>query len=263
MEKALSILLLLIFINLFSQQKISGKVVTEENNLAAVLVMNMNSHKTTYTDISGNFSIDAHENDEVRFIKEGYYRADKIIKHQNLNSQMFVTLLRMETLIPEVNIKYKPTGNLKKDSEHFDDSKKVAALKSSMRVYMKSELNEPLPKNEIPKMFQGYDFQAGQVDVISVLGAAIGLITKSTQPKITTPNFYETQDFLNRIKKEVDLSFLKKYGMDEERIDHFLQYAEKVNQLSKKNRKVFESSAIEYQLKIAFVEYSKLNKLSK
>lgn len=231
--------------------------------VTSVLVANISNDKKTYSNSSGEFTIEANLNDEIRFIKEGYYRIDKIIKGENLNSQMWITLLRIEILIPEVNIKYKPTGNLKKDSEHFDDSKKVAALKSSMRVYMKSELSEPLPKNEIPKMFQGYDFQAGQVDVISVLGAAIGLITKSTQPKITTPNFYETQDFLNRIKKEVDLSFLKKYGMDEERIDHFLQYAEKVNQLSKKNRKVFESSAIEYQLKIAFVEYSKLNKLSK
>lgn len=235
-----------------------------ENDMivTSVLVVNISNDIKTYSNSSGDFSIEAQENDEIRFIKEGFYRTDKIVKKENLNTPMSVTLLRAETLIPEVHIEYKPTGNLKKDSKYFDDSKKVASLKSSIRAYMESELNEPLPKNEIPKTFQGHDFKAGQVDIIAALGAAIGLVKKVKGPKITTPNFLETQNFLNRIKNEVDLSYFTKFGMDEERIDHFLQYAEKVNHLSKKYRKDFEPSEVEYQLRIAFTEYSKLNKLS-
>lgn len=53
----------------------------------------------------------------------------------------------------------------------------------------------------------------------------------------------------------------KKYGMDEERIDHFLAYAEKVNHLSKKYRKDFNAATILGELQTAFAEYSKLNKL--
>lgn len=64
------------------------------------------------------------------------------------------------------------------------------------------------------------------------------------------------------MKKEIDLTFLTKYGMNEEGIDHFLYYAERVNHLSKRFRKTFKPLEIEYELKTAFVEYSKLNKLS-
>lgn len=54
----------------------------------------------------------------------------------------------------------------------------------------------------------------------------------------------------------------EKYGMDEEKIDYFLAYAEKVNHLSKKYRKDFNAATILSELQNAFVEYSKLNKLS-
>lgn len=127
---------------------------------------------------------------------------------------------------------------------------------------MKSELNEPLPKSEVPKSFQGHNFYEGQVDVVEVLGAVIGLIKKATGTKITTPNYVETQDFLAKVKTDVDLSMFKKYGMNEERIDHFLVYAEKVNHLSKKYRKDFNAATILSELQTAFAEYSKLNKLS-
>ena len=49
--------------------------------------------------------------------------------------------------------------------------------------------------------------------------------------------------------------------MSEERIDHFLTYAEKVNHLSKKYRKDFNAATILSELQTAFAEYSKLNKL--
>ncbi|PZU26704.1 MAG: hypothetical protein DI622_00240, partial [Chryseobacterium sp.] len=89
-----------------------------------------------------------------------------------------------------------------------------------------------------------------------------GLAKKATKPKITKPNFYETQNFLQRIKNEVDLSFLEKYGMDEEQVDKFLVYAEKIKMLSKRYRKDFKQGAIYYELRAAFAEYQKINKLS-
>lgn len=127
---------------------------------------------------------------------------------------------------------------------------------------MKSELNEPLPKNEVPKSFQGHNFYEGQVDIIKVLATAVGLVKKAKSSKITAPNYVETQNFLAKVKTDIDLTMFKKYGMDEEKIDHFLAYAEQINHLSKKYRKDFNAATILSELQTAFVEYSKLNKLS-
>ncbi|WP_139420461.1 hypothetical protein [Chryseobacterium mulctrae] len=263
--KFLILIALLLVIFTFSQQNISGKIVDEDhNNLTGVLVFNITKNTKVYSNISGDYFIEAQENDEVKFIKQGFYRIDKIIKKETFNSPLEIQLVRVETLIQEVEINYKPTGNLGKDSKHLEDSKKVAALQSSINDYMKSELNEPLPKNEISKSFRVHDFQAGHVSVnlLTIFGEVGGLIKKATGSKITTPNYVETQHFLARVKAEVDLSIFKKFGMDEEKIDHFLAYAEKVNHLSKKYRKDFNTATILSELQSAFVEYSKLNKLS-
>lgn len=263
--KFLMLIALLLMIFAFSQQNISGKIVDEDNNsLNVVLVFNITKNIKTYSNISGDFSIEARENDELRFIKEGFYRIDKIIKKEAFNSQIEIELIRAETLIQEVKIGYKPSGNLAKDSKNLDDSKKLASLKSSINEYMKSELNEPLPKNEVPKSFQGHDFKAGHVslDIFETIATIVFLTKKGSITKITTPNYVETQNFLSRVKSEIDLTMFKKYGMDEEKIDHFLTYAEKVNHLSKKYRKDFNAATILSELQTAFVEYSKLNKLS-
>jgi hypothetical protein len=265
-HKLITVVALLTIIFTFSQQNILGKIVDEDHNdLSAVLIFNTTQNIKTYSNISGEFSIEAEENDEVKFIKEGFYRIDKIIKKGTFNSQLQIQLVRAETLIQEVKIEHKPSGDLAKDSKRLEDPKKVASLKSELNEYMRSELNEPLPKNEISKTFKGHDFQAGHasVNLLTIFGEVSGLIKKATGSQITTPNYVETQNFLARVKAEVNLSIFKKYGMDEEKIDYFLAYAEKVDHLSKKYRKDFNAAIILSELQNAFIEYSKLNKLSK
>lgn len=260
--KSLMLLLFFAVSQVFGQQKVSGRITDEQQmNMSTVSVLNITKNIRTVSDVSGNFTIEADENDELRFVKESYYRTDKIIKKESFTNAMNVMLLRAETLIPEVKIEYKPTGNLEKDNQHMNDSKKVAKLKSSMEEYIKAPMSEPLPKSEIPKTFQGHDFNAGHVNLFKVAEEAVRLIKKASAPKITAPTFRETQDFLKRIKNEIDLSFLKQYSMNEEGIDHFLYYAESANHLSKRFRKTFKPTEIEYELRGAFKEYSKVNKL--
>ncbi|MDW9383029.1 hypothetical protein [Chryseobacterium sp. JV558] len=245
-----------------AQQKISGRVITGNDlDVAPVLIVNISAGKSMLSDMSGKFEIEAKENDEIRFVKEGYYRADKKITGEDFNSPMNIILKKMEIQIPEVRIKYKPTGNLAKYNQHLNESRKIQSLKSDMEDYMKSPLIQPLPNNTLSKTFTGHDFNAGQVNVLGVLSAVAGLVKKTTKPKITKANYNETQDFLRRVRNEINLNFLKKYGMDEEQIDTFLIYAEKTRLLAKRYRKDFQISVVEYELKVAFGEYSKMNKL--
>lgn len=262
--KFLIVIALLQIFFTFSQQQVSGEIIDEDKNaLRNVLIFNTTKNIKTYSNISGEFSIEADENDEIKFMKEGFYRIDKMIKKETFNSHLQVQLTRAEALIEEVKIDHKPSGDLANDSKRLDDSKKIASLKSSLNEYMKSELKEPLPKNEISKTFKGHDFQAGHasVNLLTIFGEVSGLIKKATGPQITTPNYIETQNFLAIVKAEVNLTMFENYGMDEEKIDHFLVYAETVNHLSKKHRKNFNAAIILSELQNAFVEYSKLNKL--
>lgn len=177
--KSLIIVFSFIVAQISGQQKVFGKITDDQQlGLNAVLVLNVTKNIRSASDISGNFTIEAEKNDEVRFIKESYYRTDKIIKKESFNHQMNVVLLRVETLIPEVKIEYKPSGNLERDNKHMSDSRKVAKLKSSMEEYIKAPMSVPIPKNEVPKTFQGHDFNAGQVNVIKVIGEAVRLIKK-------------------------------------------------------------------------------------
>ncbi|AZA53211.1 hypothetical protein [Chryseobacterium sp. G0201] len=262
MKKTLFLIFMFLFESIFSQQKITGKVVDENNiNLNSVLIVNISSNKSAHSDSSGQFMIEAQENDEVRFVKDGYYRTDKKITNGNINTPFNVTLLRAETLIPEVKITYKPTGNLEKDSKYFDGSRKIASLNSTMEKYMKSPLNEALPDNSISKTFKGHDFSAGQVDMVKLIGSAIGLVKKATQPKITKPDYFESRNFINKLKTEIDLGFLKQYGMTEEQIDKFLLYANDTRGLAKNYRKDFNKQTVETELRIAFALYKKTEKV--
>ncbi len=247
---------------LWAQQKISGKVITgNDQDLVPVLIVNISGGKSILSDMSGKFEIEAKENDEIRFVKEGYYRIDKKITREEMNSPLNIILKRMEIQIPEVKISYKPTGNLAKDNQHLNESRKLQSLKSDLDDYMKSPLTQALPNNTISKTFTGHDFNVGQVNLFGVFNAVSGLVKKATKPKITKANYNETQDFLRRVRNEINLNFLKKYGMDDEQIDAFLLYADKTRSLAKRYRKDFEMSTVEYELKIAFGEYSKMNKL--
>jgi len=263
MKTILSLLFCFIGTVIFAQQKISGLISDEQNiNISKVLVINISKNTNIYSDSSGKFTIEADLGDEIRFVKENFYRSQIHVSEENIKADINISLKRLEILIPEVRIEYKLTGDIKKDSKYLNDSRKVASLKSSMESYMKSPMTEVVPQSTVPKSFAGHDFNAGQADLLKVIGGIIGLVTKSTRPKITKPNFYETQNFLQRVKNEVDLNFLKKYGMDEEQIDKFLAYAEKLRMLSKRYRKDFKAGAISYELQSVFTGYQKINKLS-
>ncbi|MDC8101897.1 hypothetical protein [Chryseobacterium rhizosphaerae] len=247
---------------LFSQQSITGQITDGSTiHVNPVLIINISAQKSSLSTMSGKFTIDASENDEVRFVKEGYYRFEKKITKEDLASPLHIILKRMEIQIPEVEIVYKPTGNLAKDSKYLSESGKLKALKSDITMYMKSPLNEPIPDHTISKTFTGHDFNAGQVNVAGVFKAISGIIKKASKPKITKADYNETQNFLTRVKSEINLDFLKKYGMDEEQIDRFLLYANKTRMLAKNYRKDFQNDVVEYEIKVAFGEYRKLHKL--
>ena len=260
--KLFFLIFLIISISVFSQEYIFGKVSSEfGSELLDVVIINTRTDEKILTDKDGNYMIAAKTSDELRFVKSGYERNLVKISQENYSKPLNILLEKSPFLIPEIELGFTPTGNLKKDSKSLDPPKKVVALNSSLDSYMTKPLSEVSPKLTTPSAFKTHDFNAGQGSILGAIVAVVGLINKATKEPLTKANYAETQQFLNRIKLEMDLSFYTKQGWDEEEIDRFLIYADQSYELSKKYRKNFDVFKIDEAMKLAFKEYAKTRKI--
>ena len=261
-RKLLFIALLVCSFSVFSQEYIFGKVKSEfGNELFETVVINTRTDEKVLTDKDGNYMIYAKPTDQLRFVKSGYERTDVKITIQNYSSPLNVSLSKSPFIIPEVEIAFHPTGNLKKDSRALDQPKKVVALNSSLNSYMMTPLTEVAPKLSTPSAFAQPNYNAGQVNILGLASAVSSLFNKATQQPLTKPNYSETQDFYRRIKTTMDLSFYFNQGWDEEEIDRFLIYADQTYSLAKKYRNNFNITAISWDMKLAYKEYIKTRKV--
>lgn len=134
------LLLVLSFSTTLFSQKVSGTVTDEDQNpIPAVLVFNMNTEQKVYTNLNGEFSIDANAKDELRFIRQGFERSSKMVNQQDLYSPFTIIIIRTSQEIEEVEIAYQPTGDLEKDAKNYGDTKPVVKLKSETVKYIRSE----------------------------------------------------------------------------------------------------------------------------
>ena len=105
-SKLLFILSLFFFVSINAQDYIFGKVTTEENaEMSDVTVINIRTDERVTTNRDGHFMISGRQGDNLRFIKIGYERANINVTKENIVSPVNVKLIRMATLIEEVEIK--------------------------------------------------------------------------------------------------------------------------------------------------------------
>ncbi len=259
MKTKLLFLLSLVFpVFAFAQSYAFGNVAAEENEKAPnVVVINMRTGEKILTDTDGYFMIAAKSTDELRFVKSGFDRVDLHLSAKNFSEPIAIVLQRVPYTIPEVEIAFQASGDIKKDTKLLDPPKKVVALNAAMSDYMKSPQQTPLPVLKTPSAFEPQSVNAVQVNPFALIGAVIKLIKKSSEPTKTTANYAETQQFFREVKSQTNLQIFVDRGMTEEDIDRFLIYADNSMALAKKYRKNFNAQAIENELKLAYVNYSK------
>ncbi|MBW8524614.1 carboxypeptidase-like regulatory domain-containing protein [Chryseobacterium chendengshani] len=182
--KLLFILSLFFFVNINAQNFIFGKVISEENiELYDVTVINIRTDERVTTNQDGHFMISGRQDDNLRFIKIGYERANTIVTKDNINSPINIKLLRTAKLIDEVEIKKLLTGDLKIDTKTLNPPKKVEKLKSDLAVYIKQK-SDPRILAARPGEFvqpKGQGFSIGKVkdkwedvDLMGYLTMALG-----------------------------------------------------------------------------------------
>lgn len=112
LKKFLLFYFICISVFVFSQT-ISGVVVSEESaRVPKTLIININSDQKVWSNELGEFSINAKNGDEIRFVKENYER-EKIIINNNLYLTIRLAKIPME--IEEVQIENKNIAAAKKE----------------------------------------------------------------------------------------------------------------------------------------------------
>lgn len=260
--KLLILLFSVLSLQTSAQQYIFGKVSSEfGSELQSVIIINTRTDEKVVSDKDGNYMIAAKPFDELRYVKTGYERNSEKIAADHFSRPLNMILAQAPYEIPEIELVFNPTGNLRKDVKSLDPPRRVMALNSDLNKYMMTPSTIVTPRLTIPSAFAPPNYNAGQADLIGLASALSGLLGKATSKGPTTANYAETQEFYRRIKNTMNFTFYTSQGWTEEDIDRFLIYADDNYSLAKKYRKSFDLLAIDAAMKMAYKEYIKTHKV--
>ncbi len=265
MLRSLLFLLIFLFFSLCSaQQKFLIGTVTSDTGvrLPETTVINMRTEESVLTDEYGAFILNSLPSDEIRFLRNGFERKSIRLSQDDFTRHFNMRMIPEEQLIPEVQLGFKPTGNLKKDVRLLDRpyARKVASLNRSMGAYMQTPPSEVLPVNKMPETFTLQQAKVNNFDLIRLAGAIGGLFKKAAGPAHTAPNYAEREAFYRKVKNSLDLDYFKNMGLEDFEFDKFLAFVDIKHDLAKKFRNNFNRSEIEYLMRSEAVDYIKAKK---
>lgn len=214
------LLFLLIFQYFFSQQ-VSGTITDEEENaLPAVMVFNMKTEKFVYTSISGEFTIEASLNDELRFVRKNYDRNSKILKEENFIFPLRILMIRSAEEIEEVQVPaYKLSGDINKDAKNLTKIDKVEQLQKEIGVPKPPEKPREKPAEVTKDILLPLAF--AQLNVQGIYDVVSG---KARRQK-NLYRYEDLQDNILWIRKRVSNDYFVKAGIPEEKISEFIQFS--------------------------------------
>ncbi|WP_418122370.1 carboxypeptidase regulatory-like domain-containing protein [Chryseobacterium sp. PTM-20240506] len=218
MKNIILFIVLFIYGIAYSQQIVTGKI-TDDNdiNLGSVTVINLSTDKKVYSNSSGEFSIEASKNDELRFVRPGYERISKRVFADGVDSQLFITMIKIPEEIEEVEVK-KLSGYLAKDS------RSVAKVDKGEIVQQAVGLPQPVGKmREKPA-------EVKQVLLPILLGqlnvqGAFDLISGKARRQKRQYRYDDLQDNILWVRKRVDDDYFTNAGIPAERISEFIEFS--------------------------------------
>ncbi|MBW8361516.1 MAG: hypothetical protein K0M56_04940 [Kaistella sp.] len=206
MKIQLSLLFFIIFfIQSHAQQYVFGNVSADSGEvISGAEIVNIRSGQKYLTDHSGNFMIDAREKDEIRIAKEGFERQIVHLESANFSKPISIVLVKSEILIEEVNLVYKPTGNLNQDLKHYGDSKKLARKKGELMDYIQQPSDPSIMAPQHGEFVQpvGSGFFIGKIK-----------------------NKWDMIDFYESLIKDLGASYFSELNIRSEETDTFLNFA--------------------------------------
>ncbi|GAB0156795.1 hypothetical protein CHRYSEOSP005_20620 [Chryseobacterium sp. Alg-005] len=218
MKRQLIFGLLFLFHLVLSQQTVTG-IITDENDirLNSVTVINMSTDQKVLCNSSGEFSIEASGNDELRFVKAGYERASKRVLTDGVNSRLTIILTQLPQEIEEVQV-VKLSGDLSKDS------RKVAKVDLGAQVEGAVGLPQPVGKMretpaEVKKVL--LPMLLGSLNIQGLYDLVSGKARKQKRQY----QYEDLQEHIAWIKERVDDDYFVKAGIPVERISEFIEFS--------------------------------------
>nr|WP_314498248.1 hypothetical protein [uncultured Chryseobacterium sp.] len=217
MKTQLLFFTVLIYNNFFTQQQITGKVVSENDmTIRDVLVVNISNDKKTYSDAIGNFVIDGSVNDEIRFSKVGYERVSRRISEYG--SLLTVMLIRIPEEIKEVEV-FNLTGNLNKDSKRLAREDKFSKLQKDIGLPRPPEIM----REKAPELSDA--FVIGLPMAAVNLDALYKVLSGDARRMKTLYRYEDLQRYQKWMVSRLDAEYFINAGIPDERIYEFLEFA--------------------------------------
>lgn len=261
-------ILFAIFLNVNGQEGISliGKVENPENEIANILIINLNSNKATITDDNGNFIIDAQLTDTIQ-LRAFQFISKKILINDSISRKGSITVQLIENVIAldEVTIApYNLSGNLTKDIENIQTKPIITALSlglidADIKKLTKSE--RLLAESNSGKWI--YFFQKDSMDfyrptLIINLHKIINRVSGRTQNMrdrvASDKELIITEEIINTFSEE---TLSEAFNIPKEKIKLFLIYCQAQSDFSKLSENTNPFRTWKY-FKTKSIIYSKL-----
>lgn len=204
------IILIFLFGIIYSQETVTGKITDQDHSdLASVMIINMATDQKTYSDSSGEFSISASEDDELRFVKAGYERNSLRVLKSGINSRVFMMMIKVPEEIEEVKVARKEDAARRTKGEQVRDAVGLPQPRGKMRE-KPAEVKQVL----IPILL-------GQLNV----QGAYDLISGKARRQKRAYRYDDLQEHILWVRNRVDNDYFAKAGIPVERISEFIEFS--------------------------------------
>ena len=203
-------------------QKVSGIVTDEEGNpLPATLIFNLQTEEKSYSDLAGEFSIEANPNQELRFIRAGFERFSKIISNQDYNYSFRISLYRLPGEIEEVQVPVRLTGDLNVDSRNLTRYDKVAQLRAEIGVPAPPEK----PREKVADAKDDILKPLLRIPPMVNVQAVYDVISGRAKKKKRLYRYEDLQENIAWIREKVGDEYFLKMEIPPQKISEFLQFS--------------------------------------
>lgn len=207
MKKVLLLYFICISVFVFSQT-ISGVVISDESaRLPKTLIINMSSDQKVYSNEVGEFSINAKNGDEIRFVRENYEREKVIVKN---DYYLTIRLTKIPQEIEEVKIINKSISHSKEEE-----------LRQSIGLPKGPEKPREKPADAVDDIVKPLIRIPPMVNIQAIYDVVSG---KSKRLR-RLYKYEDLQDGLVWIKQNVDWEYFQDAGIVPENMNDFLMFA--------------------------------------
>lgn len=227
MKKLFLLCFFMNFVMYYSQEIVTGKVVTEEEAVVSnVLVVNINSDQKTYTATDGSFKILAKKGDEIRFLKAKFDRASIHILEIDFTKNLRITLNKTPIEIKEVEIKQRLTGNLDKDSKSLNKRNKNQEIQDAIGLPPPPEKPREKPAELTKDVL--LPIVTGNLNIQAIYDVASGKAKRQKR----LYKYEDLQENIAWVRRKVEDDYFANLGIPKEEINNFIDYSFAKNPLS-------------------------------